>query len=49
MKVIYKGKVNRKLDEDLEKTLKKHGYKRWASGYTFKTDERDLAFEREKE
>jgi len=46
MKIIYKGEVNGKLDEDLEKVLKKHGYSRWASGYTFETDERDLAFEK---
>ncbi len=46
--VYYKADgINEKLDAALEKVLKDFGYTRWASGYTFDTKIRDLAFEAE--
>lgn len=45
-KIIYRG-FDKKLDNLLEKALKKCGYSVWAAGFDFKTGERDLAFEKE--
>jgi len=48
-KIFYEAdEVNEKLDTALEKVLKDFGYTRWASGYTFETNIRDLAFEKVK-
>jgi len=49
LKVIYDGrKINRELDEAIEKCLAKFGLKRWASGYDLVRQERDLAFDKGK-
>ena len=47
-KIFYEADgVNAELDKALEETLSRFDYKRWASGYTFDTHIRDLAFEKE--
>ena len=45
LKVFYKGELNVKLDEAVEKVLKTFGYRRWASGMNLVESVRDLAFE----
>lgn len=46
IKIFYQEESpNENLDEDLEKLLDKHGFKRWASGYDLIDRVRDLAFD----
>lgn len=44
--VIYDGKVDTKLDKQIEEALKPLGFRRWASGFNFCEGKRDLAFEK---
>ena len=44
----YIDGFDEKLDRALEGTLKKFGYRLWASGFEIDTRERDLAFEKVK-
>lgn len=46
LKIIYDGPPDLKLDEDIEEAIKSHGWKRWASGLNYITNERDLAFDK---
>ena len=49
LKVFYGGKkIKPALDEAIEKTLAKFGYRRWASGYDLDGKVRDLAFDKMK-
>lgn len=46
-KISYEaGGVNEELDDAIGKVLEQFGYDRYASGYTFDTQTRDLAFEK---
>lgn len=44
LKITYQEEVNEKLDKELEKLLKKHGWKFKGRGWDFVKQERDLAF-----
>ena len=46
LKVFYHGSIDSIIDEQLEGVLGKHGYRRWASGYDFEDNVRDLAFDK---
>lgn len=45
--VHYEGRVEKLLDIVIERALEPLGFRRWASGYDFTENKRDLAFERE--
>lgn len=48
LRIYYRtetGDIDPDLDKALEDTLKKFGFRRWASGFEIATDIRDLAFE----
>ena len=46
LKVFYEGELNPDLDLAIKKTLKKFGYKLWASGMDLLNPIRDLAFDK---
>jgi len=43
---LVNGRIDSKLDEAIEKTLKEFGYHQWASGCETETGIKDLAFDR---
>jgi len=46
LKVEYTGELDEKLDEAITDCLSGFGFKKYASGYDFIDNERDLAFEK---
>ena len=47
VRVIYKAPgVIKELDQEIVDLLKRWGFQRWASGYSFDEQERDLAFDK---
>ena len=49
LRITYNAKdINGKLDSDLDKVLKSHKYKFIGSGYNFKSQVRDITYERGK-
>lgn len=49
LNVYYDGPLDDEIDKALEDALKRLGFIRWASGYEFIAEKRDIAFEREVE
>jgi hypothetical protein len=49
LKVVYDSPLDRELDDRIEDALKSLGWRRYASGVNFLTNERDLAFDKEVE
>jgi hypothetical protein len=47
LRVIYDGPMDEELDEKITELLESEGWHRWASGFNFVDEERDLAFEQE--
>ena len=48
IKVEYKGKLNRQLDDKIRQAFKSIGYRFIGSGYYFEKDLRDLVFEKKR-
>lgn len=48
LRIFYDGKLNEELDKKITEFMKILGYSRYASGYNFEKNVRDLAFEKKK-
>lgn len=45
IRVFYDGPLDADLDNEIESSLREIGYQRWASGFDFTNNQRDLAFD----